>query len=66
MCFEGLSGDQFSSFIVNRTGWFVDDGHGNMIIAVGYQNVLYVTCALYIIALLISFFLVKAKKEKAE
>ena len=60
----GLTGNQLSSFIVNRTGSFVDDGHGNMINAVGYQNVLYVTCALYIIALLISFFLVKAKKDK--
>lgn len=63
--FAGLTGNQIATYIVNHTGSFVDDAHGNKINPVGYQNVLYFTLALYIIALLICFFLVpKSNKEK--
>ena len=51
----GLTGNQLASYIVNHTGSFMDDGHGNMINPAGYQNVLYVTIALYAIALVICF-----------
>ena len=63
--FAGLAGNQLASFIVNHTGSFVEDSHGNKINPVGYQNVLYATLALYLIALFVSYFMVgKAKKEK--
>ncbi len=55
---------QVASLIVNKVGSFVDDGHGNMINPEGYQAVLYLTIILYVVALLISVFLVD-KKEKA-
>ena len=57
--FAGLTGNQIATLIVSNTGCFFDDGHGNSINPVGYQNVLYFTIVLYIIALLISLFLVK-------
>ncbi|MDE6405437.1 MAG: MFS transporter [Lachnospiraceae bacterium] len=57
--FAGLTGNQIATLIVSNTGSFFDDGHGNSINPVGYQNVLYFTIVLYIIALLISLFLVK-------
>lgn len=65
--FAGLTGNQIATFIVNHTGDFVEDGHGNKINPVGYQNVLYFTFALYIIALIISFFMIPKsnKKDKA-
>ena len=62
--FAGLTGNQMASWIVSHFGTFVDDGHGNMINPTGYQTVLYVTLALYIVALLISVFLVRPNKEK--
>lgn len=62
----GLTGNQLATWIVNNFGSFVDDGHGNMINPVGYQTVLYVTCALYIVSLLCSLFLVRPIKEKKE
>lgn len=65
--FAGLTGNQLATWIVNNFGSFVDDGHGNMINPTGYQTVLYVTGALYVISLLISIFLVRpAKEAKAE
>ncbi len=64
--FAGLSGNQLASWIVNNFGTMVDDGHGNMINPVGYQTVLYVTGALYVISLLISIFMVRSSKEKKE
>ena len=62
--FAGLTGNQVASLIVNKVGSFVDDGHGNMINPEGYQAVLYLTLILYVVALLISVFVVD-KKEKA-
>ncbi len=57
--FAGLTGNQIATLIVSRTGSFIDDGHGGQINPVGYQNVLYFTIVLYVIALLCSLFLVK-------
>lgn len=62
----GLTGNQVATFIVNHVGDFTDDGHGNMINPQGYQSVLYLTIALYIVALLVSIFLVKNRKEKEQ
>ncbi len=60
----GLTGNQVATFIVNHVGSFMDDGHGNSINPQGYQAVLYLTLVLYIIALLISFFMVSGRKKK--
>lgn len=57
--FAGLTGNQIANLIVNKTGSFITDDHGNSINPVGYQNVLYFTIVLYIIALLLSVFLVR-------
>lgn len=68
--FAGLTGNQLATWIVNTFGTAVQiaDGHGGMISVnpTGYQKVLYVTCVLYIIALLISIFLVKPSADKKE
>ena len=63
--FAGLTGNQVASLIVNKVGTFVDDGHGNMINPEGYQAVLYLTLILYVVALLISIFVVDKKEKKA-
>lgn len=60
----GLTGNQVATLIVNNVGTFSDDGHGNMVNPVGYQAVLYLTLALYVVALLISMFLVSGKKKE--
>ena len=57
--FAGLTGNQIANFIVNSTGEFTTDSHGNSINPIGYQNVLYFTIVLYIVALLLSVFLVR-------
>ncbi|MDE5939740.1 MAG: MFS transporter [Lachnospiraceae bacterium] len=57
--FAGLTGNQIATLIVSNTGSFIEDAHGNLVNPVGYQNVLYFTIVLYVIALLISLFLVK-------
>lgn len=62
----GLTGNQVATFIVNHVGEFTDDGHGNRINPQGYQSVLYLTVVLYVIALLVSIFLVKGRNEKKE
>ena len=64
--FAGLTGNQIATLIVSNTGSFIDDGHGNKINPVGYQNVLYFTIILYIIALLISLFMVKPYNKEAK
>ena len=68
--FAGLTGNQVATLIVNHTGEFVTDADGNLVNAVGYQNVLYFTIALYVIALLLCLFFVspsgKAAKLKEE
>lgn len=50
--FAGLSGNQLSAYIVSRTGSF--------------KNVLYVTCALYAVALIISLVVVRPVKQEIE
>ncbi len=62
--FAGLTGNQIATLIVSNTGSFIEDSHGNMINPVGYQNVLYFTIVLYIVALLISLFMVKPSDQK--
>lgn len=62
--FAGLTGNQMASFIVNHTGKFVES-HGVKINPEGYQNVLYFTIALYVVALVLCLLLVKpCNKEK--
>lgn len=61
--FAGLTGNQMASFIVNHTGEFIEV-HGVKANPQGYQNVLYVTAALYFVALLLSLFLVKPTKKE--
>lgn len=64
--FAGLTGNQIANLIVNSTGEFMTDSHGNSINPVGYQNVLYFTIVLYIIALLLSVFLVRPMNKDAK
>lgn len=56
--FAGLTGNQLANWIVNNFGETVMID-GNLVNPTGYQTVLLVTGALYIVALLISLFLVK-------
>ena len=60
--FAGLTGNQMASFIVNHTGEFIDV-YGVRANPEGYQNVLIITGALYIVALLLCLFLVKPSKK---
>ena len=59
--FAGLTGNQIANAIVNHTGAFFLDPHGNSINPVGYQNVLYFTFVLYIIAFAASRLLGRTK-----
>ena len=63
--FAGLSGNQLATWIVNHFGNVVEVD-GNMVNPAGYQYVLYVTAALYIVALVLSIVLVRpvAKDNK--
>ena len=60
--FAGLTGNQLSSWIVNHFGEEVNIG-GNMVNPTGYQTVLYVTIALYIVAFILSLVFVKPVKK---
>ena len=61
--FAGLTGNQLASWIVSKFGTEVVI-NGNTVNPTGYQTVLYVTLALYVVALLLSiFFVQKTKKE---
>ena len=51
--FAGLTGNQMANWIVQHFGQEVEIG-GNMVNPVGYQTVLYVTLALYVVALVLS------------
>ncbi len=68
----GLTGNQMATFIVNRVGEFeeitLSNGKVASVNPVGYQTVLYVTGALYIIALIICCVMVPKlnNKEKKE
>lgn len=61
--FAGLTGNQLATFIVNHFGEW-QEVHGNTVNPVGYQTVLYVTAALYIVSLLLSCLLVKNYKSE--
>ncbi len=62
--FAGLSGNQLASAIVKHSGEeIVIDG--NTVNPTGYQNVLYATIALYIIALVLCMVLVKPSDKAA-
>jgi OFA family oxalate/formate antiporter-like MFS transporter len=61
--FAGLSGNQMANYIVSHSGNFVPNAQGVLVNPTGYQNVLYVTGALYIVALLLCLFLVKPTKK---
>lgn len=61
----GLTGNQLANWIVEHTGEKIDV-HGNLVNPTGYQNVLYVTITLYVVALLISIFLVRPMKDKSK
>lgn len=56
--FAGLSGNQLATWIVNNFG-----DTQNTLNPAGYQAVLYVTLALYVVALLLSMFFVKPVKK---
>ncbi len=56
--FAGLTGNQLASWIVTHFGKTVEIG-GNMVNPAGYQAVLYVVLALFIVALVISMTLVR-------
>lgn len=70
--FAGLTGNQMANWIVNHFGTpteikhVLEDGSVEMIAVnpTGYQTVLYVTAVLYIVALLLSVFFVKAPKQE--
>lgn len=61
--FAGLTGNQLATWIVNHFGETVEIG-GNKVNPVGYQTVLYVTAALYVVSLLLSIFFVKNYKTE--
>jgi OFA family oxalate/formate antiporter-like MFS transporter len=63
--FAGLTGNQVATYIVNHTGEWVDH-EGTKMNPVGYQNVLYFTIALYVIALVLCLVLVKPTDKALE
>ncbi len=72
--FAGLTGNQMATAIVNRVGEFkeitLSDGSTASVNPVGYQTVLYVTLALYIVAFIVCNIMIpklnnKTKKEEA-
>lgn len=58
--FAGLTGNQLATWIVNHFGETIEVA-GNHVNPIGYQTVLYVTGALYVVALILSVVLVKNK-----
>ena len=60
--FAGLTGNQLASWIVKHFGKEIEIS-GNIVNPTGYQTVLYVTIALYIVALLLSVFFVKTPEK---
>ena len=63
--FAGLTGNQVATYIVNHSGAWIDHD-GVQINPVGYQNVLYFTIALYIVALVVCLLLVKPTDKALE
>jgi len=63
--FAGLTGNQMAAWIVSHFGKEVEIG-GYTVNPTGYQTVLYVTLALYVVSLLLSMFFVRKPADKAE
>ncbi|MBR2275149.1 MAG: OFA family MFS transporter [Lachnospiraceae bacterium] len=63
--FAGLTGNQMATAIVNHSGEWIEVA-GNQVNPTGYQNVLYATGALYIVALVLCILLVKPSGKAAE
>ena len=61
--FAGLSGNQLATWIVDNFGQVVEI-NGHMVNPAGYQMVLYVTAALYLVALLLSVIFVRPVSGK--
>jgi len=62
--FAGLTGNQLATWIVGKFGQEIEIAGGIHVNPTGYQAVLYVTIALYIVAFLLSlFFVQKSGKE---
>ena len=57
--FAGLTGNQMAAWIVKTFGEEITTAEGLTVNPTGYQYVLYATLALYVVALLVSVFLVK-------
>ena len=69
--FAGLTGNQVATYIVNHSREWLEhgtDAAGNVIKVnpVGYQNVLFFTIALYIIALILCMTLVRPTDKALE
>ena len=67
--FAGLTGNQMATFIVNHFGTsenVIIDGKTVAVNPTGYQYVLYATIVLYVIALIMSLFLVKKSGKAAQ
>ncbi len=64
----GLTGNQVATLIVNKVGTFseitLSNGTKAMVNPEGYQTVLYLTCTLYAIALIISFVMIPKLNNK--
>ncbi|MCR5311750.1 MAG: OFA family MFS transporter [Lachnospiraceae bacterium] len=64
----GLTGNQVATLIVNKVGEFkeitLSNGTTAMVNPEGYQTVLYLTCALYAVALIISFVMIPKVNNK--
>lgn len=63
--FAGLSGNQMASFIVKHFGNPVEL-HGITVNPTGYHNVLYATCALYCVALVLCLVLVRPSGKETK
>ena len=63
--FAGLTGNQLANWIVNHFGKEIEM-NGVLVNPTGYQTVLYVTIALYIVAFLLSMIFVKKSGKTAE
>jgi OFA family oxalate/formate antiporter-like MFS transporter len=61
--FAGLSGNQLANWIVTTFGKEIEVA-GNMVNPTGYQMVLYVTLALYVVAFVLSMVFVKHMKKE--
>ena len=66
----GLTGNQLATYIVKHVGTFSDttlsDGTVVSVNTTGYQTVLYVTLALYIVACIVCFTMIPKKKADSE